>query len=117
MSKDKEEKRTKADAKKKANPSPSEAKGKKLPILWETVNTFSRIIVTLLGVAVAVISYFSGSGFLMSAIRAGVAMLIAGLLLWLIYWKIVKGSIEMIGDLKKKQVEQNNQNRTMEFKA
>lgn len=95
----------------------STSKGQKLPILWETVNTFSRIIVTLLGVAVAVISYFSGSSYLMSAIRGGAAMLGVGFILWLIYWMIVKGSIAMMSDLIKKQENQNNQNGSMEFKA
>lgn len=101
----------------KTNPTRTASKGQRLPILWETVNTFSRIIVTLLGVAVAVMSYISGSGYLMSAIRAGAAMLGIGFILWLVYWKIVKGSIEMMGDLRKKQEEQNDRDVTLEFKA
>ena len=111
-----EKNREKVDAV-KSNPSRSGSKGQRLPILWETVNTFSRIIVTLLGVAVAVISYISGSGFLMSAIRAGAAMLAVGFIFWLVYWKIVKGSIDMMGDLLKKQEEQNDRDVTLEFKA
>jgi hypothetical protein len=98
-------------------PSRSTSKGQRLPILWETVNTLSRIIVTLLGVAVAVISYLSGSGYLMSAIRAGAAMLGVGFILWLVYWMIVKGSIDMMSSLLKEQKDQNYQNGSMEFKA
>lgn len=97
----------------------SGSKSKRLPILWETVNTFSKIIVLLLGVAVAGISYYSGCGFLMSAIRAGAAMLGVGLILWLIYWMVVRGSINMMGNLLRKQEEYQNQNNNgyMEFKV
>jgi hypothetical protein len=107
----------KTETAKKTDQSRPTSKGQKLPILWETVNTFSRIIVTLLGVAVAVISFFSGSGYLMSAIRAGVAMLGVGFILWLIYWMIVKGSIKMMRDLVIKQENQKNQNSSMEYKV
>jgi hypothetical protein len=97
----------------------SGGKGKRLPILWETVNTFSKIIVTLLGVAVAGISYYSGCGFLMSAIRAGASMLVVGIILWLIYWLIVKGSLSMMNDLIRKQgeLQSQNNNGSMEFKV
>jgi len=97
----------------------SGGKGKRLPILWETVNTLSKIIVTLLGVTVAGISYYSGCGFLMSAIRAGAAMLVVGIILWLIYWMLVKGSLSMMDDLIRKQGELQNQNNngSMEFKV
>ena len=95
------------------------SRGQKLPILWETINTFSKIIVTLLGLAVAIVSYYSGSGFLISSIRAAAAMLGVGFLLWLIYWMVVKGSIRMMNDLARKQEEFNtqNQNGFMEYKV
>jgi hypothetical protein len=95
------------------------SRGQKLPILWEVINTFSKIIVTLLGLAVASVSYYSGSGFLISAIRAAGAMLGVGFILWLIYWMVVRGSIKMMNDLARKQEEFNNQNQDgyMEFKV
>jgi hypothetical protein len=104
---------------KKNESSSAGSSGQKLPILWEVVNTFSKIIVTLLGLAVALVSYYSGSGFLISAIRAAAAMLGVGFILWLIYWKVVKGSIRMMNDLVRKQEEFNtqNQNGYMEFKV
>jgi hypothetical protein len=103
----------------KAIESSTGSRGQRLPILWETVNTFSKIIVTLLGLTVAIVSYYSGSGFLLSSIRAGAAMLGVGLLLWLIYMMVVKGSIRMMNDLARKQEEFNtqNQNGFMEFKV
>lgn len=103
----------------KENPGNSKpaGKGQRLPILWETINTFSRIIITLLGVAVAVISYFSGSSFLMSAIRAGAAVLGAGLILWVIYWMVVKGSISMMKDLAKQQADAGYHNSSTEYRA
>ncbi len=89
------------------------SKGQRLPILWETVNTFSKIIITLLGISVAGISYYSGSGFLMSAFRAGAAMIGVGFILWLIYWRVAKGSITMMAALRLKQDELNNQSRNI----
>jgi len=104
---------------KKDESSSAGSRGQKLPILWEVVNTFSKIIVTLLGLAVAIVSYYSGSGFLISAIRAAAAMLGVGFILWLIYWMVVKGSIRMMNDLVRKQEEFNtqSQNGYMEFKV
>ncbi len=102
-----------------SKPEKAGAKGQRLPILWETVNTFSKIIITLLGVSVAGISYYSGSGFLMSAVRAGAAMLGVGFILWLIYWRVAKGSIIMMTALKLKQDEFNNpsQNNMPEYRV
>lgn len=95
------------------------AKNVKLPVLWETVNTFSQLIVTLLGLAVAVVSYINGSGFLMSAVRAGAAMLGVGLVLWLIYWMVARGSLDLMYSLyKERQSElggQPGRNSTLEF--
>jgi hypothetical protein len=74
-------------------------KGTRLPVLWELVNTLGQITVTLIGVAVAVISYLSGATFIMCAIRAGVAMFGVGLILWLIYWMVARGSLDMMKSL------------------
>jgi hypothetical protein len=68
-------------------------------VLWELVNTLGQITVTLIGVAVAVISYLSGATFIMCAIRAGVAMFGVGLILWLIYWMVARGSLDMMKSL------------------
>lgn len=78
---------------------PKSPKNTRLPVLWELVNTLGQILVTLVGVAVAVISYLSGASYIMCAIRAGVAMFGVGLILWLIYWMVARGSIDMMKSL------------------
>lgn len=89
-------------AKKEKAPEQKPAKAQKnvrLPILWEVVNTFSQLIVTLLGLATAVISYLNGTNLFMSVVRAGAAMLAVGLVLWVIYWMIARGTLDLMHDL------------------
>ena len=84
------------------------AKGTRLPILWETINTISQIIVTLVGLTVAGLSYFHGSNIVMSAVRGGAAVLSIGLVLWLIYWNVARGSLDMMHTLiQERQIEVN----------
>lgn len=94
-------------------------KGTRLPILWVTINTFGQIIVTLIGISVAVISYMHGATFLMCAIRAAASMLAVGLIIWLIYWMVARGSVDMMKDLyEERQQEirrQQGVGRTMNF--
>ncbi len=98
---------------------PKAPKGTRLPILWETINTFGQIVVTLLGISVAVISYINGATFLMCAIRAAASMLAVGLIVWLIYWMVARGSVDMMKDLYvERQAEIRKQQgigRTMDF--
>jgi hypothetical protein len=89
-------------AKKEKAPEQKPTKAQKnvrLPILWEVVNTFSRLTVTLLGLATAVISYLNGSNLIVSVLRAGAAMLSVGLVLWFIYWMVARGSLDLMHDL------------------
>lgn len=94
-------------------------KGTRLPILWETINTFGQIIVTLVGIAVAIISYFHGASFLMSAVRAAVSMMAIGLIIWLVYWMVARGSVDMMKSLyEERQLEiqrQQGVGRNMDF--
>jgi len=78
---------------------PRAPKGTRLPILWVTINTFGQIIVTLVGITVAVVSFINGASFLMCAIRAAVSMLAIGLIIWLIYWMVARGSVDMMKNL------------------
>jgi hypothetical protein len=91
-----------APEKKPAAPEKKPAKPQnkvRLPALWEAVNTFSQMIVTLLGLATAVISYLNGSNLLISALKGGAAMLAVGLVLWFIYWMVARGTLDLMYDL------------------
>ncbi len=113
------------------NKKPSNPEGKKparekapkearLPILWETVSTLSQLTITLTGLAVAVISYIHGSNLLMSAVRAGAAMLCLGIVLYVIYWMVARGSLDMMFSLyqeRQKEIRNNSSSSTREFRG
>lgn len=115
------DKKTAPDKKEKApEKKPAKAQNNvRLPILWEVVNTFARLIVTLLGLGVAVISYLNGTGVLMSVVRAGAAMICVGLVLWFIYWQVARGTLDLMYDLymkRQKEVDlQTGVNSTVHF--
>jgi hypothetical protein len=119
MSPEKEKGSSKKPEKEKKVTAPKTPKGTRLPILWETVNTLSRIIITLTGIGVAVMSYFHGSNFLMCAVRAGAAMVSIGLLFWMIYWMITRGTLDLMHSLydeRQQELKKNSSpNSTMEF--
>lgn len=96
-------------------------KGVHLPILWETVNTLSKIIITLLGFAMFLVSYLNGVSLVMCAIRAGAAMLGVGLILWAIYWMVARGSVDLAHDLlvqrQSEMASKNSGSNFMEFGA
>lgn len=97
-----------SDTKKKEQNLPRAPKGTRLPALWEVVSTFSNFIITLLGVSVFVVSYINGASFIWCAIRAGSAMLAVGLVLWLFYWMIARGSLDLAGSLLKERQDEIN---------
>jgi hypothetical protein len=112
----------KADKKKiEKAPAPKAANGSRLPILWELVNTFSQLIVTLTGLGVAVSSYIHGSNILTSALKGGAAMVCIGVILYVVYWMIARGSLELMSSLyKERQLEMQNQSAglsTLEFRG
>jgi membrane protein YdbS with pleckstrin-like domain len=100
---------------------PSAPKGMRIPILWELINTIARIVVLLLGIAVGFLSYQAGCAPIWIAIRSGAAMLALGLLFWLIYWFVARGSLfTMHRLLEKRQQELGSSSRRggfMEFKV
>jgi hypothetical protein len=75
-------------------------KGKKkedavqLPMLVEFAFTFSVILIILLDLIVAAISFISGARLLDIVIRTGVATLTMGGLLWLLSWQLSTGALE-----------------------
>ena len=89
---------------------PKATKGTRLPALWEVVITYAKIIVTLLGMSMFVVSYINGASLIWCAIRAGAAMLAVGLVFWLMYWMVVRGSLDLAESLiKERQNEINSQ--------
>jgi len=87
---------------------PRAPKGTRLPALWEVVSTFSNIIITLLGISVFVVSYINGASLIWCAIRGGSAMLAVGLVLWLVYWMVARGSLDLAGSLLKERQDEIN---------
>lgn len=67
--------------------------GAKLPVLLEVVFDLSKLIMVVVCLAVAGISYISGATWLDIALRTGVAMAIVGILLIVIARAVVSASI------------------------
>lgn len=97
----KKEKQTKAPQPKKQEV--------RLPILWETIHTFSRLMVTVLGISVALLSFMNGNTLFISVLRAGASMLVVGLLLWFLYWMTAKGTMDMMYELYHEQQQEKEQ--------
>lgn len=118
MASEKESKPATKEKEKKAA-APRAPKGVRLPVLWETVNTLSQLTITFTGLAVAVVSFFNGNNILMCAVRAGAAMLSIGIVLYIIYWMIARGSMDMMFSLYKERQNEIKQhssgNSTMEY--
>ncbi len=80
---------------------PKASKGNRLPILWETVNTLSQLTITLTGLGVAVVSYLNGNNILTCALKGGAAMVSIGLILYVVYWMVARGSLDLMSSLYK----------------
>ncbi len=78
---------------KKASAPGKGPKAGRLPLLLESTYSLARLIVTLLGILVAVISLLSGSTVVDVAIRAGAAIFLVGLVLALVFWIVAGGSL------------------------
>ncbi|MBI3762796.1 MAG: hypothetical protein HY260_13190 [Chloroflexi bacterium] len=63
-------------------------------LLLETAHTLSQILVTTVGVGVALMSVLAGADLLMVIARAGGAVLAVGWLLWLANWLLQRGVSE-----------------------
>lgn len=67
---------------------------RRAPILIEVVYTLCVIIVIGVTLSVALISWLAGADLLMIVVRTGSALLVTGLLLWVIYWFMANGVVE-----------------------
>jgi hypothetical protein len=67
----------------------------KLPVLLDIIFDLSNLIMVVIAMTVAIISYISGATFVDIAIRTGVTLITVGFLLYVIAKKIVNASIEV----------------------
>lgn len=92
-------KKQKGEAEERPEAAPGQAAGKpevRLPILLEMALTLSRLLILLAGVSAALLSLKAGAGLPMAIARGGAALLISGLLLWLVNWMLARRSLEAV---------------------
>jgi len=92
-----------------------------LPTILEFAFTFSRILVLLVGVLIALVSVISGVSPLTAAFRSGLGMLVVGLILWALSWMMSTGSLEAALEERKNQADEEakaiQESSTMELQA
>lgn len=91
-----------------------------LPVLLEFTFTLSTLLVTLIGVAVFVLSYLAGCPLWVALFRAGSAAFLVGLLLWFISWSLAQGAIQALMVAQSEESwppQRTNEASTMEVKA
>lgn len=99
------------EAQKLNSPQPSAEKPKKkekvkkqrveLPPLIEMTITFSRTSVVLITMVVALISLSTGADLLTLFVRSIVAMMVSGLLLWLVSWWVTQNYFDSMREQSK----------------
>ena len=68
---------------------------RRAPILLELTYTLFVLVVIGAGVSTAVISLLAGADMLMVVVRSGGALLSTGFILWIVYWLMATGIIEV----------------------
>jgi hypothetical protein len=71
----------------------------KLPVLLDIIFDLSNLIMIVIAMTVAIVSYISGATFVDIAIRTGVTLITVGFLLYVITKKIVSASIEVTSQM------------------
>ncbi len=71
----------------------------KLPVLLDIIFDLSNLIMVVIAMTVAIVSYISGATFVDIAIRTGVTLITVGFLLYVIAKKIVSASIEVTSQM------------------
>jgi hypothetical protein len=66
------------------------------PLLLETAITLSQLGLVITGASIFALSLQSGADFITSALRSGAAVLVVGLVLWLLNWWLARGSLAAI---------------------
>jgi hypothetical protein len=88
-----------ADEKEKTNsvedhPRPKPAN--ELPFMLDFALSVTQLVVILTGLITLAVSLFSGAVLGMAAVRAGVAVLAVGLVLWLVNYLLARNSLEAV---------------------
>ena len=79
------------------------------PVLLELGQVIWQIIILTSGIATTVISYSSGCSIVASVIRGGIAILILGILGWLMNWLMIQNSLEIVQSQIQKAIEESEQ--------
>jgi Zn-dependent protease with chaperone function len=88
-----------------------------LPIILETCFTLTRLLITILPVAVGGLSLMAGASLFISAFRAGVTAFILGLLAWFINWRLAKGLFGVIAKQFQRAAKSAASEHTVEWRA
>lgn len=83
---------------------------KAVPVLWEAAFSGSMAIIVILGATVSLLSFLVGCDPWMVLLRGLVTILVLGIILWLMTWLVIRGSMDNLLDemeeLSKKQQEE-----------
>jgi hypothetical protein len=109
------EKSTKKTTKAKASAKTNKKKSKSIPTAQiEALPGFlqaflagSQLIVLMVGLLVFILASISGATALTIAFRTGVSILATGIVTWLISWRVMRGSIDAIYEMKEAAIEES----------
>mgnify|MGYP001057397232 CR=1 FL=1 len=105
-----EEKTDKESEKKQSTEKPKKVQEKSnQPVLLELGQVIWRIIILTSGIATTVISYSSGCSIVASVVRGSVAILMLGILGWLMNWLLIQNSLEIVQSQIQKAIEESQQ--------
>lgn len=84
------------------------------PVLLETVYSVAVAIVILVGLTIAGLSAWGRAPLWLTAVRAGTAVLVVGLVLWIVYYRVLTDGLliavdEWMENYKKEQAEREAQ--------
>jgi hypothetical protein len=65
-----------------------------VPLVLDLALTVAKLIVLVVGIAVCVVSIFSGAKLWIAVVRGGATILSLGLLLWLVTWQLAHQALE-----------------------
>ncbi len=109
----------KAKAKPKAEAKPNAPKGqrRRVPLLQETAFTLTKLTMLTTGPLILALSLQAGATLLMAAVRAGVAVLVVGLLLWGANWVLARSALDALHQQLKEAAEAHAPSATIELEA
>ena len=76
----------------------NESNEQKLPFFLEALFTLSQIIIILTGGITAIVSLIADVSYLQVILRASLALLVMGLLMWLVNWYSIRATLNSVED-------------------